>query len=46
MPPTHEIRADYDAHTITVYQAYSRDIALPALQAKKFVAPFSFNRMT
>ena len=28
-----EIRADFDATTITVYQAYAPDIALPALAA-------------
>ena len=41
-----EIRADYDAQNITVYQAYSTQIALPALKAKRFVAPFSTGRMT
>jgi hypothetical protein len=46
MPSSYEIRADYDAKTIVVYQAYSPAIALPALKAKKFVPPFSFNRMT
>jgi hypothetical protein len=46
MPANYEIRADFDAKTIIVYQAYSPTIALPALKAKKFVAPFSFNRMT
>lgn len=42
----YEIRADYDAETIVVYQAYSRAIAQPALEAQRFVAPFSFGRMT
>ena len=46
MTKLNEIRADYDAQTITVYQAYSRAIAQPALQAQKFVAPFSMSRMT
>ncbi|GLZ77583.1 hypothetical protein Afil01_23900 [Actinorhabdospora filicis] len=41
-----EIRADYDAKTIVVYQAYSPAIAGPALRAGRFVAPFSFTRMT
>ena len=41
-----EIRATYDKTSITVYQAYSRDIAIPAVQHQKFVAPFSFTRMT
>ncbi len=42
----HEIRADYDRDTIVVYQAYSEHIAKKAIENKKFVAPFSFNRMT
>ena len=41
-----EIRADYDRDTIVVYQAYSDAIADAALRAGRFVAPFSFNRMT
>ncbi len=41
-----QIRAVYDKETITVYQAYNKKIALPALKSKKFQAPFSFNRMT
>lgn len=44
--PKNEIRADYNAQNITVYQAYSPQIALPALKAKRFVPPFSFGRMT
>ena len=46
MPVTHEIRADYDATTIVVYQAYPKAIAEAALKAGTFVAPFSFGRMT
>ncbi|MGZ9931119.1 DUF4291 domain-containing protein [Streptomyces sp. NC-S4] len=46
MTPQHQIRADYDAHTIVVYQAYSPAIADAALRAGRFVAPFSFHRMT
>lgn len=46
MNSTHEIRADYDRDTITVYQAYGAQIAQPALAAKTFVPPFSFTRMT
>jgi len=42
----YEIRADYDRETIVVYQAYSDAIADPALASQKFVAPFSFRRMT
>jgi hypothetical protein len=40
------IRADFDAGTIVMYQAYSAAIADAALGAGRFVAPFSFNRMT
>jgi hypothetical protein len=46
MPKLHEIRADYDAETIVMYQAYAAAIAEPALAAQRFVAPFSFGRMT
>jgi hypothetical protein len=46
MPPQRQIRAGYDARTIVVYQAYSRAIADPAVQAQQFVPPFSFRRMT
>jgi hypothetical protein len=41
-----EIRADFDAEGIVVYQAYGDQIADAALRAGTFVAPFSFNRMT
>ena len=43
--PNH-IRADYDAATIVVYQAYPAAIATPALVANRFVSPFSMHRMT
>ncbi|MET8754372.1 DUF4291 domain-containing protein [Streptomyces sp. NPDC004667] len=46
MAPQHQIRADYDAHTIVVYQAYAPAIADAALRAGRFVPPFSFHRMT
>jgi hypothetical protein len=46
MSKLHEIRADYDAETIVVYQAYGSTIAQPALAAQRFVPPFSFGRMT
>ncbi|MFE5710670.1 DUF4291 domain-containing protein [Streptomyces sp. NPDC056501] len=46
MTPQYQIRADYDARTIVVYQAYSPAIADAALRAGRFVAPFSFHRMT
>jgi len=41
-----EVRADYDDRHITVYQAYSPSIALPALAAGRFVPPFKPDRMT
>ena len=41
-----EIRADYDDHSIIVYQAYSKEIGLPAIQHQRFVPPFSLGRMT
>ena len=41
-----QIRAAYDAQTVTVYQAYGAAIAAPALRAGRFVAPFSLSRMT
>jgi hypothetical protein len=42
----HIVRAAYSDRTIRVYQAYRREIALPALKAGRFVSPFSMNRMT
>ena len=41
-----QIRAIYDEQTITVYQAYKKEIAVPAVQNQKFVAPFKMERMT
>ena len=41
-----EIRADFDTETVTVYQAYNKNIALPAIENNKFEKPFSFTRMT
>ena len=46
MAEYHEIRALYDADTITVYQAYSNMIGKPAAKNNRFVEPFSYNRMT
>src|SRR5687768_18505362 len=46
MPAVFEIRANYDDNTIVVYQAYAPEIALRAVNAQKFVPPFSLNRMT
>ena len=41
-----QIRARYSADTITVYQAYSPRIAVSAVAAGRFVAPFKRDRMT
>ncbi|WP_298417559.1 DUF4291 domain-containing protein [uncultured Kordia sp.] len=41
-----QIRAHFDGKTITVYQAYNKKIAVPAIKNNRFEAPFSFNRMT
>lgn len=40
------IRAVFDKKTITVYQAYRKEIAVPAVKAQKFVPPFKMERMT
>lgn len=45
-PPLRQIRASYDDSTVTVYQAYSPAIAMPAVQHRRFVVPFSMSRMT
>ncbi|MBO4204800.1 DUF4291 domain-containing protein [Micromonospora echinofusca] len=44
--PARQVRAHYSADTITVYQAYSPQIARPAVAAGRFVAPFKRDRMT
>jgi hypothetical protein len=44
--PYRQIRADFDRDTIVVYQAYNDAIADAAIQAQRFVAPFSFQRAT
>ncbi len=46
MAKQQEIRAEYNNQTITVYQAYNKNIALPAIKNNRFEKPFSFNRMT
>ncbi len=46
VPKQHEIRADFDRDTIVIYQACSPAIADAALKARRFVSPFSFQRMT
>lgn len=43
---TREIRAVFDEETITVYQAYKKEIAIPAVDNQTFVAPFKIERMT
>ncbi|HTJ36777.1 MAG TPA: DUF4291 domain-containing protein [Dactylosporangium sp.] len=43
---TTTVRAVYTAETITVYQAYSARIALPAVAEGRFTAEFSRDRMT
>lgn len=45
-PPLRQIRATHTETTIRVYQAYSPEIAGPALKAGRFVAPFKRDRMT
>ena len=44
--PLRQVRAQYDHHALTVYQAYSPAIAEPALAAGRFVPPFKRERMT
>ncbi|WP_438941342.1 DUF4291 domain-containing protein [Micromonospora craterilacus] len=44
--PARQIRALYDAETITVYQAYSPHIAEAAVAAGRFAAGFKRDRMT
>lgn len=46
LTPHQQIRARYDAQTVVVYQAYGPAIADAAVAAQRFVAPFSFTRMT
>ena len=41
-----QVRAAFDDTTIIVYQAYSPEIADPALSTGRFVAPFKRDRMT
>lgn len=46
MQPEYQIRANYDAKSIVIYQAYRPQIADAALEHQRFVAPFSLKRMT
>jgi len=41
-----QIRAVFDDDTITVYQAYPKEIAIPAVKHQRFVSPFKMERMT
>ncbi len=45
-PPARQIRALFDDSTITVYQAYSPEIAFAAATAGRFVPPFKVDRKT
>lgn len=44
--PARQVRARYSTDTITVYQAYPPQIALPAVATGRFMAPFKRERMT
>lgn len=44
--PQHTIRATYSESTITVYQAYSPEIGLPAARDGRFPAAWKRDRMT
>ena len=44
--PFREIRALFNSETIRVYQAFGKEIAIPALENQTFVAPFRFERIT
>ncbi|MBK3580845.1 DUF4291 domain-containing protein [Streptomyces sp. MBT65] len=44
--PRHRIRATYSESTITVYQAYSPEIGLPAVRDGRFPAAWKRDRMT
>jgi hypothetical protein len=45
-PPMRQVRAEFDDATLTVYQAFSPQIADAALKAGTFVPPFKLTRMT
>jgi hypothetical protein len=44
--PERQVRALFTASTVTIYQAYSPEIADPALAAGTLVPPFKLDRMT
>ncbi|MGD9486333.1 DUF4291 family protein, partial [Streptomyces sp. TRM70308] len=45
-PAQREIRARFDAHTVTVYQAYRPEIGVPAARTGRFPATWQRDRMT
>ncbi len=44
MAAEYEIRANFDATSLVVYQAYRAEIALPAVAQQRFAPPFSLGR--
>ena len=46
MIPYRQIRANHDRESVVVYQAYRKQIAEPAIEQGRFVAPYSWGRMT
>ncbi|MEU2251316.1 DUF4291 domain-containing protein [Streptomyces sp. NPDC019224] len=46
IPPQHEIRALHTAGTVTVYQAYTPSLGLPAARDGRFPAAWKRDRMT
>ena len=46
MAAEHEIRAQFDATSLIVYQAYGAAIAQQAIAQQRFAPPFSLGRMT
>ncbi|MDX3317969.1 DUF4291 family protein [Streptomyces sp. ME03-5684b] len=44
--PQREVRAVHTASTVTVYQAYSPEIGLPAIREGRFPAAWKRDRMT
>jgi Domain of unknown function (DUF4291) len=46
MSAEYEIRATFDRSTLVVYQAYSPEVAVPALAHQLFMPPFSMGRVT
>ncbi|MFK0099094.1 MULTISPECIES: DUF4291 domain-containing protein [unclassified Streptomyces] len=46
IPPQHQIRALHTARTVTVYQAYTPSLGLPAARDGRFPAAWKRDRMT